>query len=67
MQDLVTERFAIALGEGSGLLLDELRDQGDLDLNGLNSSEPGVLKELVRNLFLYCYARALRPGGTEWN
>ena len=41
--------------------LDELRDQGDLDLNELNSSEPGVLKELVRSLFLYCYARALRP------
>ena len=41
--------------------LDELRDQGDLDLHELNSSEPGVLKELVRSLFLYCYARALRP------
>ena len=41
--------------------LDELRDQGDLDLHELNSSEPLVLKELVRNLFLYCYARALRP------
>jgi hypothetical protein len=41
--------------------LDELRDQGDLDLHELNSSEPMVLKELVRNLFLFCYARALRP------
>ncbi|PTS85331.1 hypothetical protein DBR00_05965 [Pseudomonas sp. HMWF032] len=41
--------------------LDELRDQGDLDLHELNSSEPLVLKELVRSLFLYCYARALRP------
>ena len=41
--------------------LDELRDQGDLDLHELNSSEPGVLKELVRSLILYCYARALRP------
>jgi len=41
--------------------LDELRDQGDLGLHELNSSEPLVLKELVRNLFLYCYARALRP------
>ena len=41
--------------------LDELRDQGDLDLHELNSSEPLVLKEWVRNLFLYCYARALRP------
>lgn len=47
--------------------LDELRDLGDLDMSGLNSSEPGVLKELVRNLFLFCYARALRPGGTDWN
>ena len=47
--------------------LDELRDQGDLDLRGLNSNEPGVLKELVRNLFLFCYARALRPMGTDWN
>ena len=41
--------------------LDELRDQGDLDVQDLSSSEPGVLKELVRNLFLFCYARALRP------
>jgi len=40
--------------------LDELRDQGDLDIHELNSSEPMVLKELVRSLFLYCYARALR-------
>ncbi|WP_407312430.1 hypothetical protein [Pseudomonas sp. nanlin1] len=43
--------------------LDELREQGDLDLSGLSSSEPGVLKEMVRNLFLFCYARALRPAG----
>ncbi len=43
--------------------LNELQDQGDLDLNSLNSSEPLVLKELVRNLFLFCYARALRPTG----
>lgn len=41
--------------------LSELQDQGDLDVNGLSSSEPGVLKEVVRNLFLFCYARALRP------
>ena len=44
-----------------GDALDELRDQGELDLHELNSSEPQVLKEWVRNLFLYCYARALRP------
>jgi hypothetical protein len=43
--------------------LDELREQGDLDVTSLSSSEPGVLKELVRNLFLFCYARALRPEG----
>ena len=41
--------------------LHELHAQGDLDLNGLNSNEPNVLKELVRNLFLFSYARALRP------
>ncbi|HHZ7715492.1 TPA: hypothetical protein ACWL7E_005011 [Pseudomonas aeruginosa] len=40
--------------------LDELRDQGGLDLHELNSSEPLIVKELVRNLFLFCYARALR-------
>lgn len=41
--------------------LDELREQGELDMQGLASSEPTVQKELVRNLFLFCYARALRP------
>ncbi len=41
--------------------LDELRGQGDLDLHELSSNEPLVLKELVRSLFLFCYARALRP------
>ncbi|MCQ4313688.1 hypothetical protein D7241_00470 [Stutzerimonas sp. VN223-3] len=44
-----------------GEALDELRDQGDLDLQELSTSEPGVLKEQVRNLFLFSYARALRP------
>ena len=39
----------------------ELRELGDLDLASLNSSEPLVLKELLRNLFLFCFARALRP------
>jgi hypothetical protein len=42
--------------------LDELRDQGDLDVGSLSSSEPGIQKEMVRSLFLFCYARALRPG-----
>ncbi|ANI13356.1 hypothetical protein A9C11_04865 [Pseudomonas citronellolis] len=40
--------------------LDELREQGGLDLHELGTNEPQVLKELVRNLFLFCYARALR-------
>ena len=42
--------------------LEELREQGDLDPAVLNSSEPAVLKELIRSLFLFCHARALRPG-----
>jgi hypothetical protein len=41
--------------------LEELREQGDLDLASLSSSEPLVLKELLRNLFLFCFARDLRP------
>jgi hypothetical protein len=41
--------------------LGELRELGDLDVTDLSSIEPGVLKETVRNLFLFCYARALRP------
>lgn len=45
--------------------LDELRDLGELDFAGLSSSEPGVLKELVRSLFLFCYARALRPAAHD--
>ncbi|MDO9321934.1 MAG: hypothetical protein Q7U01_09910 [Pseudomonas sp.] len=44
--------------------LEELREQGDLDLASLNSSEPLVLKELLRNLFLFCFARALRPASS---
>ncbi|MBO3276777.1 hypothetical protein D3C76_532370 [compost metagenome] len=40
--------------------LDELREQGGLDPAELSTNEPGVVKELVRNLFLFCYARALR-------
>lgn len=41
--------------------LEELREQGELDMLNLASTEPPVLKELVRSLFLFCYARALRP------
>ncbi|MGA6099514.1 hypothetical protein ACPESN_16800 [Stutzerimonas marianensis] len=44
-----------------GDALEELREQGDLDLQELSISEPCVLKEQVRNLFLFSYARALRP------
>ncbi|MBT8769014.1 PA4570 family protein [Metapseudomonas boanensis] len=53
-----TGEVCAVLKEGA---LEELRDQGDLDLAELSSSEPLVLKELVRNLFLFCFARALRP------
>ncbi|MCQ4347093.1 hypothetical protein NGA35_06570 [Pseudomonas stutzeri] len=38
-----------------------LQEQGDLDLASLSSSEPSVLKELLQNLFLFHYARALQP------
>lgn len=40
--------------------LRELQDQGELSIQELSSCEPHVLKELVRTLFLHCYARALR-------
>lgn len=40
--------------------LRELQDQGELNLQALSSNEPQVLKELVRDLFLHCYAQALR-------
>ena len=48
----------IAHAEGD---LEELREQGDLDLQELSTNEPCVLKEQIRNLFLFSYARALRP------
>lgn len=47
--------------------LQELRDSGELDLQALYSIEPTVQKELVRNLFLFSYAQALRqdPEGPQ--
>lgn len=39
----------------------QLMEQGTLDLQMLNSTEPGMLKELIRNLFLAAYAKSLRP------
>lgn len=41
--------------------LHELQELGDLDLDALNSCEPRQLKEQVRELFLFCYSRALKP------
>lgn len=41
--------------------LTDLQEQGDLDLASLSSNEPQSLKELLRTLFLYGYAQALRP------
>ena len=45
-----------------GKELEELREQGVLDANDLNSPEPLVIKEQVRQLFLICYAQAARSG-----
>ncbi|HHJ4328318.1 TPA: hypothetical protein ACQJWO_005632 [Klebsiella pneumoniae] len=41
-----------------GQALDELREQGELDLRELSSCEPGLLKERVRQLFLFSQLRA---------
>ena len=40
--------------------LEELREQGVLDNNDLNSAEPWVIKQQVRQLVLMCYAQATR-------
>ncbi len=42
--------------------LEELREQGVLDSHDLNSPEPLVIKEQVRELFLICYAQTARSG-----
>ncbi len=42
--------------------LEELREQGALDINDLNSPEPLLIKEQVRDLFLMRYAQAARMG-----
>ena len=41
--------------------LQEMREQGELSLDDLLTTEPHKLKELKRKLFLYCHARTLRP------
>ena len=43
-----------------GKELEELREQGALDIQDLNSPEPWLIKEQVRQLFLLCYAQATR-------
>lgn len=43
-----------------GAELEELRAQGELDPGVLTCDKPGELKELVRTLFLFSYAKALR-------
>lgn len=45
--------------------LEALREQGALDSHELNSPEPWVIKEQVRDLFLMCYAQAARAGTTQ--
>lgn len=42
--------------------LEELREQGVLDNNDLNSTEPWLIKQQVHQLFLMCYALATRAG-----
>ena len=42
--------------------LEELREQGALDINDLNSTDPWLIKEQVHQLFLMCYAQATRLG-----
>lgn len=41
--------------------LEELREQGELDIQYLACNDAPTQKELVRTLFLFCYARALQP------
>ena len=41
--------------------MEELKDLGELDLHSLTSSEPRVVKEQIRQVFLFSYALALRP------
>lgn len=45
--------------------LEELREQGALDIHDLNSCEPLLIKEQIRNLFLMRYAQAARMGTTQ--
>ncbi|HZJ91963.1 MAG TPA: hypothetical protein VFD09_02640 [Thiopseudomonas sp.] len=45
-----------------GKELEELREQGALDIHDLNSPEPWKIKEHVRQLFLMCHAQATRSG-----
>ncbi len=55
--DRETGEVCVRLDEAALL---ELRERGELDFTELFSSEPGKLKELVRQLFLLGNARALR-------
>lgn len=42
--------------------LQEMREQGELCPADFLSNEPGKLKEILRQLFLFCHARTLRQG-----
>lgn len=48
-----------------GKELEELREQGALDMHDLSRPEPWLIKEQVRQLFLICYAQATRSGTTQ--
>lgn len=56
--ECATGKVCATLDE-AGLL--EMREQGELCPEDLLTTEPYQLKELVRKLFLYCHAKALRP------
>lgn len=45
--------------------LNALIEQGALDINALSNSEPLVIKEQVRQIFLMCYAQAARSGTAQ--
>ncbi|TWI54314.1 hypothetical protein IQ22_02177 [Pseudomonas duriflava] len=53
-----TGQVCVALEEDA---IEELLELGELDVQSLSTFEPTRQKEQIRQLFLFCYARALRP------
>lgn len=48
-----------------GALLEELFRLGDIDTSTLCCTEPRRLKELVRELFLFCHAQSFRSASPQ--